>query len=565
MREEDVAKLLQTHVVIEKDAATATQKILELPALKRYHHGLATKDEKEHFLRHLRKYVNIYLPDCPFDVCTTNRYTVITHEASVVARRQIKKGEVVKYLSGIQVAMTKKEEEELDLKNRDFSIVMSSRKKTPSLFLGPARFANHDCNANARLSTVGPHGMQIVCVRNIDIGEEITVTYGDDYFGEDNCECLCATCEKYQANGWARPIKEDSTPQDTPGPEILPGSASKSESYSLRRKRAYMFDKDTHSPIATLDFPTPPPSKRKKVEDDRLLSDLPTTESAEDAKSYLTNLCQPSPVRSSAPESSGFDPLRPQQPPKLKYRYGRLKGQSNPTSDSETGRSASPMSSIMDGSQTSSASTEATSVGEVTDVKPEILSDSELSELAEGYVLDHSKQQIVRRRQKLKKEATRQSLRNRPLPVPTVETPETSEDLDDDEDTERRRPGDYTLTRRLLSSIYSRWVECQHCEEHFVQDDAYLTRVNCPRCERHSKLYGYSWPKTDKEGRNDHEERVLDHRTVHRFVNPGEERSTKKGRKTLETLVLERERSQRESERAESVDAGRRRSRRGTS
>ena len=181
IREQDVCRILQDEVVLKKDPVTATQKLLDLPGLKKYQQSLKTKDEKEHFQRHLGKYVRIYMPDCAFEVCTTNRYTITTHEAAVVARKDIKKGEVIKYLTGIQVAMTKKEEEELDLKNRDFSIVMSSRKKTPSLFLGPARFANHDCNANAKLSTTGHHGMQIVSTRNIDLGEEITVTYGDDY------------------------------------------------------------------------------------------------------------------------------------------------------------------------------------------------------------------------------------------------------------------------------------------------------------------------------------------------------------------------------------------------
>jgi len=61
-----------------------------------------------------------------------------------------------------------------------------------------------------------------------------------------------------------------------------------------------------------------------------------------------------------------------------------------------------------------------------------------------------------------------------------------------------------------------------------VQKDAYFTRSSCPRCERHSKLYGYMWPKTDREGKNDTEERVLDHRTVHRFIEPSEEKTIRR-------------------------------------
>jgi histone-lysine N-methyltransferase SUV420H len=152
--------------------------LLALPGLKKFSHSLKTDKEKDDFRKHLRKYINIYLPDCPFEVSSTNRYTVVTQEASVTARRYIKKGEVVKYLCGIQVIMTEEEEEHIKSSRRDFSIVVSSRNKSASLFLGPARFANHDCDANSRLMTTGSAGMEIIAVRDIEIGEEITVSYG---------------------------------------------------------------------------------------------------------------------------------------------------------------------------------------------------------------------------------------------------------------------------------------------------------------------------------------------------------------------------------------------------
>ncbi len=84
----------------------------------------------------------------------------------------------MKYLTGIQIIMTEEEEEFINSSRRDFSIVVSSRNKAASLFLGPARFANHDCGANARLLTQGNSGMDIIAARDIEIGEEITVSYG---------------------------------------------------------------------------------------------------------------------------------------------------------------------------------------------------------------------------------------------------------------------------------------------------------------------------------------------------------------------------------------------------
>ena len=44
-----------------------------------------------------------------------------------------------------------------------------------------------------QISTPMGDGIQVVAVRDIYVGEEITVTYGSQYFGEDNCECLCAS------------------------------------------------------------------------------------------------------------------------------------------------------------------------------------------------------------------------------------------------------------------------------------------------------------------------------------------------------------------------------------
>ncbi len=93
-----------------------------------------------------------------------------------------------------------------------------------------------------------------------------------------------------------------------------------------------------------------------------------------------------------------------------------------------------------------------------------------------------------------------------------------------------RIPGDYVLTPLLLSEPEMAWIKCGLCTTHFVQQNAYFTRSACPRCERHSKLYGYMWPKTDKEGPSDKEERVLDHRTIHRFLDHYDE-ARARGRK----------------------------------
>jgi len=176
--EEDVTKILQKHVIVDQEPAKAESAMLALSGIKKFHDGLKTDAEKKDFKEHLRRYVNIYCTDCPWEVSTTNRYTVVTQEAAVTARRDIKRGETIKYLCGVQVVLTDQDEENIKVSKRDFSVVVSSRSKTSSLFLGPARFANHDCDANARLKATGNSGMEIVAYVPIYEGEEITVSYG---------------------------------------------------------------------------------------------------------------------------------------------------------------------------------------------------------------------------------------------------------------------------------------------------------------------------------------------------------------------------------------------------
>ena len=55
---------------------------------KMYFSLLNTEREKEDFRRHMRKYIKMWLPDCPFEISTTNRYTILTQEAATARRPQ---------------------------------------------------------------------------------------------------------------------------------------------------------------------------------------------------------------------------------------------------------------------------------------------------------------------------------------------------------------------------------------------------------------------------------------------------------------------------------------------
>ncbi|CAO1627568.1 unnamed protein product [Sympodiomycopsis kandeliae] len=78
---------------------------------------------------------------------------------------------------------------------RDFSIIRSTRRNCTQVLLGPARFVNHDCDPNAQFYKTGSQ-MTFKVIQPIKMNEEILVLYGEHYFGINNSECMCATCEK---------------------------------------------------------------------------------------------------------------------------------------------------------------------------------------------------------------------------------------------------------------------------------------------------------------------------------------------------------------------------------
>ncbi|KAL1877474.1 histone lysine methyltransferase Set9 [Diaporthe australafricana] len=638
VKEDEISKLIQTHLIVSPNVDLAEEKLLATDGLRRFYNALKTPKEKADFTQHLRRYMQIYLPDCPFEVSSTNRYTVTTHEASIVARRPIKRNETIRYLSGIQVVITPEEEEVLSSRKKDFSIVVSSRNRLTSLFMGPARFANHDCGANAKLVITGQAGIDIVAIRRIDVGEEITVTYGENYFGEDNCECLCQTCENNLANGWKQPdgvvpvkksIEDDLLAlqgYNTRGrnrygrgestsrtPSLAPDLRPRVLKGKLKQLRASDRASTTESSLAggsettsrrkrgrdSLATPPVTPSKKQKTtqyeirpipslvadrsgssdaesggllsrsnssngeavltdattpEDTTDLADVPS-EPAQVAQA-IENLKQeqdagetaPGGLRQVAlfPEPASVQrpsvPLlsTPQPPPKA--RGLSIHDILNTPSEAATPEGRTPIdkfaaafgsqSSAKPGSSNGGQQAEnrqSVSAGEPVSPSPVITQDPEQavdSVEALGAAGTPAKRGRGRPRKHPKPDAS--PVRETPAILPTLADPE-EEPNDHDSPAPSsgpvtyREPGDYQLTPRLLAEPDMAWVRCSNCTTAFVQQNAYYTRSSCPRCERHSKLYGYMWPKTQPEGPWDKEERVLDHRTVHRFLATSDE------------------------------------------
>ncbi|KIW63102.1 hypothetical protein PV04_09978 [Phialophora macrospora] len=648
IKEEEIPKILLHKVIVDKDVKAAEKALLALPGLKRYRKSLRTKAEQEHFLVHLRKYIAMYQTDCAWEVSTTNRYTITTYEAAVTARRRIRQGDTIKYLTGTLVPLTTEESAELDMSNRNFSIVVSGRKKNSSIFLGPARFANHDCDANGRLVPHGENGMEVVAMKNIEVGDEITVSYGDDYFGPGNMDCLCHTCEQLERNGWTSKAAILDTPSRTSTPLHEPLSAIQPR--GLKRKRDLDLPHSSSAPppskhVKAMQSPsklqqswTPPDSSDSEIAQQvprerrsepvetirEVASKGPATLSPPHSQSRTENSESPDPIQlnansSTSVEVAGLPTDTMQQSSKssksqkshhnrkmtarlLERLSANAPMSPAPTSPSSIGCStdAIPPSQNIPHAQTTdlpvtikveSVETTKMEVDEdnisitpdgpipaqaVEDQQPNEQQEQSLapSEISQSTVVARAVSTLATTTvtKEIHEPSTSAATENSVLPSIEPTNTSTVAKLTVHPMTGTIRiAGDYILTRKLLAQPHDRWVQChnQKCLGFFIQPNGYQTRRECPRCERHSMLYGFPWPKTDAdprkllerkpqgkgkkngtaaveysayrrqgrsgkgtwvEGGGDPEERVMDHRTIHRFVLPEEEREqTRKG------------------------------------
>lgn len=62
------------------------------------------------------------------------------------------------------------------------------------LMSGPIACVNHDCNPNCDYVTISNSVISVISKRDIKKNEEIFVSYGLNYFGIENINCECQTC-----------------------------------------------------------------------------------------------------------------------------------------------------------------------------------------------------------------------------------------------------------------------------------------------------------------------------------------------------------------------------------
>jgi len=239
----------------------------DLAELSRYNH---TSRNSLSNSRHVQRYLAMYLPSTPFEVCTTERYRSSGAgklEACVLATARIKNGSIIPALSGIFLTLTRDEEERLKDADKDWSVLISGRKgNAAGLFLGPGRFVNHDCNANTKFKNFeGREGkVGFLATKDITVGEEITTFYGRDYFGEGNEFCLCKTCESlgrggYSSNSTAREDKRVDGLLLRNKKVIMTGNDG-----DMPTPAATVEESTTSTPPANPDIPLGSPSKHRE-------------------------------------------------------------------------------------------------------------------------------------------------------------------------------------------------------------------------------------------------------------------------------------------------------------
>ncbi|GBE81328.1 predicted protein [Sparassis crispa] len=214
-----VRRLVASKLPSKTAVRQAVDSLLSLSAV-RYYLRLYSQKQVNAFATHASRYFELYMPTGSIEIAHTSRYSHRTgkSELCILATRSLAPGAVISELKGSMADLTEDEDKELKRTDerhadgagirRDFSVIHSKQLKKNHLFLGPARFVNHDCDHNAELFREGRY-ITFRVLKPIAVGEEVTAHYGDGYFGRKNRHCLCETCERNGRGGYGPDASDD--------------------------------------------------------------------------------------------------------------------------------------------------------------------------------------------------------------------------------------------------------------------------------------------------------------------------------------------------------------------
>lgn len=458
--------------------------------------------------------MQIYHPEAPFEVNSTDRYTLVTHEACVHARRQIRTGEAIKFLAGCMLLMTDEEEASLD-DNSDFSVICTSRMKGTSVLLGPARFVNHDCDPNCKFITTNKDNITIMAIRNIAMGEEITIKYSEDYFGDNNCECLCQTCESRAQNGFALAGKKT----ETTTAELIAALEKDSGTYSFRpgRRNAARLSPGNPStfsrPVCTSELESQL-SLRVPTKQGLTLVELaltpPQSEAGPASEDELQSEAQP---------AATIDTPEVTPPPDIAKTITTESSSSVPSNPPASEAKSNEQYSDQDDSDCDSELSEIdeTEYQMLLEMFSPSISARYKNKRKRGYEDIQSPSNLLKRTKPLSAE---QAKPPSVQPQATPQGPGTGKKIKRKRDPEDNQPAPKRSKPQISNSFkysFKRFpgdsalipkiglkCTCTDCGQDFWNPETWYVPMSCNRCLRHSKIYGLRWPKTFKR-KNDQE------------------------------------------------------------